>query len=407
MRPLLRLIILAVLTASCVRDLPAPASLPTTAPNQPTAQTLPPSQPTPTKYAPAQGKTLFPSCQLDPNAVQTIVLPEAPAPSAAEAAGKPATLRSLAERRGLRFGTSVGGGSLTNPTYVELLTRQFNMLAVENAMKWEVIHPEAERYDFSEADKIVAFAKANGMTVYAHVLVWENQLSPWLVEGGYSRDELIDLLCRHIKTVVGRYRGQVYAWDVVNEAFDPDGTLRNNLWTRGIGPEVIAMAFQWAREADPDALLIYNDVAGEGMNKKSQAIYALAQGLLKLGAPLDGIGMQMHVWLDGPPTQQELSENMQRLADLGLQVHITEMDVRTQYSSLSEAEKLTAQAEVYRSAMRACLTASNCTTFVVWGLTDAHSWIPYFYGPDIPLLFDKSYQPKAAYYSLLEAMTSR
>ncbi|MBN2547601.1 MAG: endo-1,4-beta-xylanase [Anaerolineales bacterium] len=405
MKLLLWLTILAVLTAACVRDLPAPASLPTAAPIQPTAQTLPPSQPTPTKYVPAQGKTLFPSCQLDPNAVQTLVPPEAPAPSAAAAAGKSATLRSLAEQRGLNFGTSVGAGSFNKPAEVELLTRQFNMLAVENAMKWEVIHPEPERYDFSEADQIVAFARANGMSVYAHVLVWENQLSPWLVERAYSRDELIDLLCRHIKTVVGRYRGQVYAWDVVNEAFDPDGTLRNNLWTRGIGPEVIAMAFQWAREADPDALLIYNDVAGEGMNQKSQAIYALAQGLLKLGAPLDGIGMQMHVWLDGPPTQQELSENMQRLADLGLQVHITEMDVRTQYSSLSEAEKLTAQAEFYASAMRACLGASNCTTFVVWGLTDAHSWIPYFYGPDIPLLFDGNYQPKAAYFALLEALT--
>lgn len=165
------------------------------------------------------------------------------------------------------------------------------------------------------------------------------------------------------------------------------------------------MAFQWAREADPEALLILNEHFAEGMNVKSQAVYALAQGLLQQGIPLDGIGLQMHVWLGGPPSQAELEENMRRLADLGLQAHITEMDVRTQYAQDSLAEKLAWQAQIYRQAFGACLQAVNCEVFGVWGLTDRHSWIPDYTGvPDLPLLFDEQGQPKPAFDTLIELL---
>jgi endo-1,4-beta-xylanase len=165
------------------------------------------------------------------------------------------------------------------------------------------------------------------------------------------------------------------------------------------------MAFQWAREADPDALLIYNDFSAEGMNPKSQAIYVMTQSLLKMGIPIDGVGLQMHVFLDGPPTPQELAENMRRLADLGLQVHITEMDVRTYTSQAGPEEKMAAQAQVYRAALAACLQAPNCNVFVTWGLSDRYSWIPgYFKVADAPLLFDQNNQPKPAYQAVFEAL---
>jgi endo-1,4-beta-xylanase len=278
-------------------------------------------------------------------------------------------------------------------------------------MKWEVIHPEPDRYDFSQGDALVAFAAANQMAMYGHNLVWDLQQPEWLTRseielaGQRSRDEWIQILCKHIKTVVGHYRGHIYAWHVVNEPFNTDGSLRDTLWMRVIGPEHIAMAFQWAREADPDALLILNEFYAEGLNEKSQAVYSMAQGLLQLGVPLDGIGLQMHVWLGGPPGQNELAENMRRLANLGLLAHITEMDVRTQYSQDPPEVELAAQAEHYRQAMETCLEAINCDVFITWGLTDRHSWIPGYTGvPDAPLLFDEQGQPKPAFDAILELL---
>lgn len=315
------------------------------------------------------------------------------------------TLRALAEARGFYIGAATDPAYLRRQEHADLLARQFNMLAVENAMKWEVIHPEPERYDFAPGDALVAFAQANRMAVYGHVLVWDLQQPAWLTESEHTREEWIQILCQHIKTVVGHYRGQIYAWDVVNEAFDDDGALRNTHWLRVIGPEYIPMAFQWAREADPDALLIYNYFSAEGMNPKSQAIYVMIQSLLKMDIPIDGVGLQMHVFLDGPPTPQELAENIRRLADLGLQVHITEMDVRTYTSQASPEEKMAAQAEVYRAALAVCLQAPNCNVFVTWGLSDRYSWISgYFKTPDAPLLFDESGQPKPAFQAVLEEL---
>lgn len=315
------------------------------------------------------------------------------------------SLRSLAQARDFYIGAATDPAYLRRPDHAGLLAHQFNMLAVENAMKWEVVHPEPDRYDFTNGDALVAFAQANDMLVYGHVLVWDLQQPDWLTQGDHTRDEWIQILCKHIKTVVGHYRGQIYAWDVVNEAFENDGTLRNTHWLRQIGPEYIPMAFHWARQADPEALLIYNEHGAEGLNKKSQAVYVMLQSLLRLGTPIDGVGLQMHVFLDGPPAPQELAENMRRLGDLGMQVHITEMDVRTYASQASPAEKSNAQAETYRAAMAACLQATNCNVFVTWGLTDHYSWIPgYFKQPDAPLLFDDAGQPKPAYQAVLDEL---
>lgn len=362
-----------------------------------------PAKPTPVYPAPQ-----FSTCQPDPApAFDPGMYSYRPIRPISSREGGTLSLRRLAELRRFYVGVSTAPQFLDDPGYAELLASQFNMLAAENAMKWEVVHPEPERYDFSQGDALVAFAKANGMAVYGHALVWDLQQPAWLIHGEYSREEWMQILCRHIKTVVSRYRGYIYAWDVVNEAFQNNGALRDTLWLRKIGPEYIAMAFQWAREADPQALLIYNEFFAEGLNQKSQAVYSLMQGLLRQGIPIDGVGLQMHVWLWGPPTRHELLANMRRLAELGLAAHITEMDVRTQYSRDSQAEELAVQAEVYRQAFSACLEAPNCNVFVAWGLTDRYSWIPEHTGqPDAPLLFDRQGKPKPAFGALWDLLSS-
>lgn len=166
------------------------------------------------------------------------------------------------------------------------------------------------------------------------------------------------------------------------------------------------MAFQWAHEADPEAILVYNDHSAEGMNPKSQAIYMLVKNLVEQGVPIHAVGLQMHINLFNPPSATDLATNMQRLAKLGLQAHITEMDVRIQYGKQSVEEKLTLQAGIYSDIMTVCLQQPNCRFFSTWGASDRYSWIPGITGkPDAPLLFDESGLPKPAYYALIEALT--
>jgi len=378
------MVALCVLAVSCTPAL-------TRTPATPRASIQPPiatHTPTPTPATP--GKS-----------IQTPIVTHTPTPMVAP------SLRSLAQERGIRIGAAVAVEPLQNePLYAEVLAREFSMLTPENAMKFEPVHPGPDRYDFSAADAIVAFAADHGMQVRGHTLVWHYQLPPWLTGGDWTRDELIQILQEHITTVVGRYRGQVAAWDVVNEAIADDGSLRDTIWLRGIGPEYIDMAFQWAHEADPDARLFYNDYGGEGQGRKSDAIYALVQSLLQRGVPIHGVGLQMHVSLDDFPTPQDVATNMDRLSALGLEVHITEMDVRIKGEATEEA--LVKQAGVYRDMLDACLSAQNCKAFVLWGFTDRHSWIPYFFeGWDAALIFDPSYRPKPAYDALADGLAGR
>jgi endo-1,4-beta-xylanase len=350
----------------------------------------------------------FQSCQPDQLASEQILTTPFPTTLFSPAIPDPRPpLRKLAEARNFFIGTAAAPGYFADPAYVELLSQQFNMLTPETAMKWGIIHPEINRYDFSQGDALVEFARRYNMAVHAHVLVWDLQLPEWVTNGNFSRSEWINILCTHIKTVVGHYRGQVYAWDVVNEAVNTDGTLYNNFWLRTIGPEYIPMAFQWAREADPNARLFYNDNGGEGLNPKSQAIYALLRSLKADDIPIDGVGLQMHTALYNAPSPQALQSNMQRLADLGLELQITEMDVRLQYSDDSEAYKEAAQAEIYRQVISTCLAIKQCTALITWGLGDHYSWIPGWTGhPDAPLLFDVQGSPKPAYWAVHDALSA-
>lgn len=316
-------------------------------------------------------------------------------------------LRELAENRGIFIGAAVNVQALRNDAvYAETLRREFNMLTPEMVMKMDALRPAPDVFAFDDADYLVQFAEANGMAVRGHTLVWHRQLPGWVSAGGYTRDELLAVLRDHITTVVSRYRGRVVAWDVVNEAVEEDGSLRNNIWLQIIGPEYIDYAFRWAHEADPDALLFYNDYEAEALGVKSDAVYRLVQGLIERGVPIHGVGLQMHVALNRLPTMADIAANIERLAALGLQVQVTEMDVQIYYSSGTDEERFTHQAQVYGEVARICLAQPACTALVLWGFTDRHTWIPQYTGnPDSPLIFDRDYQPKTAYYALQAALS--
>ena len=313
-------------------------------------------------------------------------------------------LCSLVQAKGLSIGAAVKYQPLEyDSQYSEVLAQEFNMLTVMNMMKFSFIHPEQNEYDFARADAIVDFAEQNGMKVRGHCLVWHNALPSWLTEGNWSRDELIAILQDHIKTVVGHYCGRVAAWDVINEAFTGYGTLRDTFWLQGIGPEYISMVFRWAHEADPNALLFYNDFGGEGLGKKSTAIYNMAKELLQDGVPIDGIGLQMHVSLDFYPKPEDVAANMERFAGLGLEIHVTEMTV-VLYDPVTQ-EDLDKQADIYRDILEVCLSVNACKAFVMWGFTDLYSYYKTRYTDrGSALIFNESYQAKPAYDALVEVL---
>jgi endo-1,4-beta-xylanase len=313
-------------------------------------------------------------------------------------------LRSLAQSNGLSIGTAVAVGPLrSDPVYSATVAREFNILTPENAMKFKLIHPDRNTYDFADSDFIVDFAEKNNIDVHGHTLVWHNNLPTWLTQQTWSREELITILHEHIMTVVGRYKGRVREWDVVNEAVADNGLLRETIWMKGIGPEYIEMAFRWAHEADPDALLFYNDYGAEGKGKKSDAVFALVRSLVKKGVPVNSVGLQMHVRVETCPAPQDVEWNINRLAALGLDACITEMDVR--FKSPSTEIKSAEAAQIYRNMLETFLSAKSGKTFIVWGFTDNHSWISSaFPGWEPGLIFSSSYQPQPAYTSLTDCL---
>jgi len=309
----------------------------------------------------------------------------------------------LAQGKGIWIGSAIAVQPLREESiYGETLAREFNAVTAENALKFAPLRPAQDQYAFADADAIVEFAEAHDMLVRGHALVWHNQLPGWLVERDWTREELMEILRDHIMTVVGRYRGRIAVWDVVNEAVADSCVLGDTIWLETIGPDYIEMAFRWAHEADPDALLFYNDYGCEGYGDKSDALYDLLRELLQRGVPVHGVGLQMHIGIGQSPDPQDVRDNITRLAELGLQTHISEIDVRVPGEPTEES--LRQQAILYRNMLSACLSVPDCKGFVMWGFTDRHSWVPAFFpGWGSALIFDESYRPKPAYAALKSA----
>lgn len=305
----------------------------------------------------------------------------------------------------------------------QLILQQFNSLTPENAMKMEPIHPKENEYFWTHADSIAAFAQRNKLKLRGHTLCWHNQTPGWLfvnAEGkSVSKEVLLQRLKDHITTVVSRYKGKVYAWDVVNEAISDskDEYLRNSDWFKICGEEYIAKAFQWAHEADPNALLFYNDY-NEIDPVKREKICRLVKRLKDAGVPIHGVGLQGH-WAINEPSRQQLDSTLTRFAELGLKIQITELDISVypkehnarerkpdDSNLVFSPEKEKKQMEVYKMCFdlfRKHQSVISSVTF--WNISDRHSWLDNFPvrdRKDYPLLFDKNLKPKKAYWEVVK-----
>ena len=332
-------------------------------------------------------------------------------------AGSRPSLRSAADRAGMLMGTAVRPAQLSEVAYATTLSREFNMVEPEDAMKWWVVRRSQETFDFRQGDEVVRFAEAHGIKVRGHCLLWGRDNPEWLAQGHFTPGHLSRLLHDHIAHVMKHYAGEVFAWDVVNEALDENGDMRDSIWYNrpgigfaGKGTRYIERAFRWAHEADPQALLFYNEAEGEELNKKADAIYDMVRDFKRRGVPIDGVGLQLHISkLDLNVEGLEL--NIARLTALGVQVQITELDVSVPLNpegDLVNKDDLTRQAEIYRGVVSACLQTSGCTAIQTWGFTDKYSWIGSSShgsrGMALPL--DRAYRPKPAYSAILEELTA-
>jgi endo-1,4-beta-xylanase len=300
-----------------------------------------------------------------------------------------------------------------------IVKAQFNSITPENVLKWGSVHPRPGTYDFVAADRYVAFGERHGMFIVGHNLVWHNQTPRWVFEdaGGrpLSRDTLLARLRDHIHTVVGRYRGRIKGWDVVNEALDDDGTLGRTPWLTMLGEDYVASAFRFAHEADPDAELYYNDYSLENAPKRRGAV-ALVQRLQHEGIPIAAVGLQNHDRLDWPTAAQEDS-TIEAFAALGVRVMITELDVDVLPrgadpfvdglpDSLQQA-LARRYAELFGSYLRHRGTVTRVT---FWGVTDRDSWLnnwPVRGRTNYPLLFDRDGRPKPAFAAVIGTAPAR
>jgi endo-1,4-beta-xylanase len=314
--------------------------------------------------------------------------------SAAQAALAPGTpLKTLAQAAGGRyFGSDMTANLLSQSTVTQLQSQQFNMVTPGNEMKWDTTEPSNGTFNFGPGDQIVSYAQANGERVRCHNLVWQNQLPSWV--SSLPASQVQAAMETHITTEAGHYKGNCYAWDVVNEPFNSDGSFVADPFYNAMGSGYIADALRTAHAADPNAKLYLNDYNIEGENAKSNAMFSLAQSLLAQGVPLNGIGFESHFILGQVPS--DMQANMQRFANLGLDVAVTELDDRITLPATSA--NLQQQATDFSTVVKDCLGVSRCVGVTQWAVGDADSWVPgTFSGQGAATMFDQNYNPKPAF----------
>jgi endo-1,4-beta-xylanase len=320
-----------------------------------------------------------------------------------EPAARP--LRELAAKRGILVGAAIDPWRIGQPDMSRLIAREFSSITAENEMKCIILSRGPDEYNFKAADELVAFAEKNKMQIRGHTLVWHQATPAWITRTGWSKDQVLDWLKTYITTVVGRYKGKVYCWDVVNEVFEPNGKFTGPLksfWYKTCGEDYIEKAFIWAHEADPQAKLYINDVSCEYANRQSNAIFDWVKSARARGVPVDGVGFQAHLAEETKIDYGAIRANFQRFKDLGLELQITEMDVRI--DGPPTPEKLANQASIFKEFMRMALEF-KMHAFTCWGVSDKDSWIPgAFRGYGSALLFDKELAPKPAYDAVEEAL---
>ncbi len=305
-------------------------------------------------------------------------------PNPAQAAS---TLGAQAATSGRYFGTAVAAGRLGDSTYVSILDREFNMITPENEMKWDTTEPSRGNFNFGPADTIVNHAIAHGQKMRGHTTVWHSQLPGW-VSSITDPTTLRSVMDNHITTEISHFKGKIYAWDVVNEAFADGSTQhRSSVFQNVLGNGFIEEAFRTARAADSGAKLCYNDYNIEDWNAaKTQGVYAMVKDFKARGVPIDCVGFQSHFGSGGPPSTFQTT--LSNFAALGVDVQLTELDIAQ------------APTTAYANTVKACMNVSRCAGITVWGIRDSDSWR----SGDNPLLFDSSGNKKPAYDAVLSAL---
>ncbi|WP_328531580.1 endo-1,4-beta-xylanase [Nocardioides sp. NBC_00368] len=312
--------------------------------------------------------------------------------AAAPAQADGSTLQAAAAESGRYFGTAIAASRMSDSQYTTIANREFNMITAENEMKMDATEPSQNQFSFSSGDQIANWALQNGKRVRGHALAWHSQQPGWMqnMEGSSLRNAMLN----HIAGVAGHYRGKIYAWDVVNEAFE-DGSsgARRNSNLQRTGNDWIEAAFRAARSADPNAKLCYNDYNTDNWSHaKTQAVYNMVRDFKSRGVPIDCVGFQAH-FNSGNPVPSNYHVTLQNFADLGVDVQITELDI---------AGSGTSQAEQFRGVTQACMAVTRCTGITVWGVRDTDSWR----ASDTPLLFDGSGNKKLAYGYVLDQLNT-
>jgi endo-1,4-beta-xylanase len=308
-------------------------------------------------------------------------------PASPEAHAASSTLGAAAADSGRYFGTAVAAGRLGDSTYSTILDREFNMITPENEMKWDTTEPSRGNFNFGPADQIVNHANAHGQRMRGHTLVWHGQLPGWVSSIG-DAGTLRSVMNNHITTVMSHYKGKIYAWDVVNEAFADGSTQhRSSVFQNVLGNGFIEEAFRTARSVDPAAKLCYNDYNIENWSDaKTQGVYAMVKDFKARGVPIDCVGLQSHFGSGGPPASFQTT--LSNFAALGVDVQITELDIAQ------------ASPTAYGNTVRACMNVARCTGITVWGIRDSDSWR----SGENPLLFDGNGNKKPAYDAVLSAL---
>ena len=327
------------------------------------------------------------------------------------------TIRDLAKERGRFIGTILNSewfNDAIEPEFEEIHKTQFNVVVAENEMKFDATEPNENEFNFTKGDKMVEYALANGIRVRGHALAWHSQVAGW-VSSNYAgqKEKLLSVLKNHIEKVVGHYKGKVAEWDVVNEAinddYNADWRSNGSVWYEGIGAEFLDSAFVWAHAADPDAELCYNDYSLEwGLREGSKASFVVEQvkRWKANGIPITCVGTQTHIEIAHETTPQNVRALAKALAELDVTLNITELDIGFPKGSAGQlgAADYAKQGHLYRQFMDVFLEEPNMGEFVIWGLTDAHSWLDEQQGKTEGLLYDKNYKPKPAYDSIMVSL---
>ncbi len=312
------------------------------------------------------------------------------------------TLAQAGALSGRTIGVAVEANLLGNNAYTNIAQTQFDGVTPGNEMKWQTTEPSQGQFNFGPADQIVQFAQSHNMKIRGHTLVWYSQLANWV--NSVPASQILSVMNNHITTEMTHFKGEIWYWDVVNEAFNEDGTRRPDVFQNEIGNAYIEDAFRTARSADPNAKLCYNDYNIEDMNSaKSQAVYAMVSDFKNRGVPIDCVGFQSHFIVGQVPA--DFQATLQKFANLGVDVQITELDDRM--PTPASSANLNQQAVDYANVAKACLAVSRCDDITIWGVGEPDSWVPStFQGQGQALLYDSNYQPKAAYTSFLNALSS-